>query len=244
MCRSIRYNGCVRAVVRWMTVFAAMPPVFLAVTGQSATRFDCGTFPRIDSASELGQLIVVCHGLPPASCLGGHPSWAALVQITEPPPQIRNTGGAVPVFCVGPGFIRVPSPSRPKWRFSRQPKSQSEIATCGGFTRPALVAFLAERGVELSAETLVHLVRAEGDAGDVAMIRLCGQLLVGRPRQDGSFEAGHCEPLIRKMAIMFGLGDDPDALKDFRAACHQGMWRAVRAGTLKKPFWERDSFWH
>jgi hypothetical protein len=119
---------------------------------------------------------------------------------------------------------------------NRPPKSAREIGELQRLDDAAIGRLLRDRGTELSPETLVYLLR--GTCGcDSRLFDLCGRLLIGRPRPDGRFDAGHCERLIVSMAFHFGFGELDD-LNEFRARCHFQMWNAIQAGTEKKHYWE------
>lgn len=124
----------------------------------------------------------------------------------------------------------------------RTARSRQEIAALPDPADPACADYLRRHGTDLSAETLVCLLRESERRESAEVFELCGRLLVGVPNEDGTYLGGHCEPLIQKMARLFGFGSDPDLRREFRGRCHSKMWQAIRAGHEGKPFWEERFF--
>lgn len=125
----------------------------------------------------------------------------------------------------------------------RPPKSATQIEALKQFGPTELAQDVQINGTELLPETLVFLLRDTHQARNTGLFELCGRFLIGIAGEDGGFCGGYVEGIIRSVASTRVFLRDPDTLEEFRAECHLTLWRAIVAGTDKKPHLE-ERFGH
>lgn len=120
----------------------------------------------------------------------------------------------------------------------RPPRSSSEIASLPPEGTTERTAFVQAHADDFCPETLVYLLRETAARGDTATFERCARALAGTPDADGRCTGGHCEGIIIAMAARWHFHQDHQSLRLFRYRCHGSLWRAVRAGSARKHFWE------
>jgi DNA-directed RNA polymerase specialized sigma24 family protein len=121
---------------------------------------------------------------------------------------------------------------------NRPRKSATEIDNLPPPGTTEREAHIRAHGGDFAPETLVFLLRETAAKRDTALFEGCAIALVGHRNPGGRCVGGHCEGIILSMAGACGFRIDRETLNDFRQACHLAMWRAIRSGCSKKPFWE------
>jgi RNA polymerase sigma factor (sigma-70 family) len=120
----------------------------------------------------------------------------------------------------------------------RPEKSAAEIAAIVTLGTTQSHAYVRDHGAELSAETLICIMRGAKQRQDTALFELAGVFLLGRPGSDGRWTGGHCESVLAKLANTFGFRDQLERRVEYRSQCITELMRAIHAGTDKKPYWE------
>jgi hypothetical protein len=123
-------------------------------------------------------------------------------------------------------------------KLDRPARSVREIEALPALGGPECTSYLLRKGKELSAETLVFLLREFAAMHKSKLFEACGSLLVGVPDRDGRYHGGHCEGIIVNQAKVFGFLRDMDLRTEYRGRCHTRMWECISEGRLAKPHWE------
>lgn len=123
-------------------------------------------------------------------------------------------------------------------KLHRPDRSVREINALPELGGPECAGYLQRKGRELSAETIVFLLREFAALHRSKLFEACGTLLVGEPDGQGGYVGGHCEGIIVKRAMPFGFLHDSDVRTEYRARCHTRMWECISEGRTAKPFWE------
>lgn len=123
-------------------------------------------------------------------------------------------------------------------KLDRPARSISEIEALPALGGPECTSYLQRKGKELSAETLVFLLREFAAMHMGRLFEICGSLLVGAPEGDGRYHGGKCEGIILHQARIFGFLRDLDLRTEYRGRCHARMWECISEGRSAKPHWE------
>src|SRR5881296_3899658 len=123
-------------------------------------------------------------------------------------------------------------------KLDRPARSVREIEALPALGGPECTSYLLRKGKELSAETLVFLLREFAAMHRSKLFETCGSFLVGMPDGDGRYHGGHCEGVIVNQARVLGFLRDPDHRTEYRGRCHTRMWECITEGHSAKPFWE------
>lgn len=123
-------------------------------------------------------------------------------------------------------------------KLDRPARSVREIEALPALGGPECTSYLLRKGKELSAETLVFLLREFAAMHKSKLFETCGSLLVGMPDGDGRYHGGKCEGIIVNQAKVFGFLRDMDLRTEYRGRCHTRMWECISEGRLAKPYWE------
>lgn len=123
-------------------------------------------------------------------------------------------------------------------KLDRPVHSVCEIEALPALGGPECTSYLLRKGKELSAETLVFLLREFAAMYKSKLFETCGSLLVGVPDGDGRFHGGKCEGIIVKQTRIFGFMRDVDLRTEYRGRCHMRMWECISEGRVTKPYWE------
>jgi hypothetical protein len=129
---------------------------------------------------------------------------------------------------------------------SRPKQSAAEIAALPPLGTTQCVAHVRANGQAFAPETLVYIMREVIASGDTSLVELCTRLLVGKQVEGGRWQGGYCEGTIVTLASKYRLNTHEDLMRAFRARCFQGVWKAIFAGRIKKPFYEENfahAFW-
>lgn len=123
-------------------------------------------------------------------------------------------------------------------KLDRPARSIQEIEALPALGGPECASYLQRKGKELSAETLVFLLREFVAMHKSKLFEVCGSLLVGVPDRDGRYHGGKCEGIIVNQAKVFGFLRDTDLRTEYRGRCHTRMWECISEGRSAKPYWE------
>lgn len=154
-----------------------------------------------------------------------------------PPSAVRTQ---VPVSSDRSGYLYAPFQARLSMmlKLDRPARSVQEIEALPALGGPECTSHLQRKGTELSAETLVYLLREFAAMHKSKLFETCGSLLIGVPDDDGLYHGGKCEGIILNQARTFGFLRDPDLRTEYRGRCHERMWECISEGRSTKPFWE------
>jgi hypothetical protein len=123
-------------------------------------------------------------------------------------------------------------------KLDRPARSVREIEELPALGGPECTSYLQRKGKELSAETLVFLLRELAAMHKSKLFEMCGSLLIGVPDEDGRYHGGKCEGIIVNQARIFGFLRELDLRTEYRGRCHTRMWECICEGRSAKPYWE------
>ena len=129
---------------------------------------------------------------------------------------------------------------------SRPKQSATEIAALPALGTTQCMTHVRANGESFAPETLVYTIREAIASGDTSLVEVCARLLVGKEVDGGRWQGGYCEGTIVTLAKKYRLTSHPDLMRAFRLRCFEGLWKAIFAGRVKKPFYEENflhAFW-
>lgn len=129
---------------------------------------------------------------------------------------------------------------------SRPSQSTAEIAALPALGTTECMVHVRANGHAFAPETLVYITRKAITAGDTPLVEVCTRFLVGKEVEGGRWQGGYCEGTIVTLASRYRLNTHPDLMRAFRARCFDGLWKAIFAGRIEKPFYEVNfahAFW-